>query len=546
MSEHWISQLILLPVLLPLVCGALMVLLTTRRHRLKFYINLFSTTALLIVALALIFLVDTDYWQDGTGIYLAANWRAPFGIVLMVDRLSALMLLLTSVVALATLFFSSVRWSRVGVHFHSLLQFLLMGINGAVLTGDLFNLFVFFEVMLASSYGLVLHGYNTARIRAGMQYIVVNLLASFFFLIGVALIYAATGTLNIADLAYQVPQLQPANRTLLEVGAAILAIAFLTKSAMWPLGFWLPATYSAASPPAAAMLALMTKVGVYVVLRLWLMVFSGAAGESAGYGSQVLMWGGLATLAFGTIGLLASQEPGRLAGYSAIVSSGTLLAAIGYGQPSLVSSALFYLLSSTLAISAFLLLMDLVERIRSPAAAMLALTTEAFAIEDDPKESVGVAIPAAMAFLGLAFAGCALIISGLPPLSGFIGKFSLFHALLNPEGIEAAGGAGMAITGWSLLVLIIVSGLAAIIALMRFGVRTFWTSSPSAAPRLQIAEAAPISLLLLLCVMMTIQAGPVMAYLDRTSDALHQPGEAAGQVLSTEPKPGVIEQGEQP
>lgn len=532
MSGHWFNQLIILPVLLPLICGALLILLNERRHQLKFTINLLSTLGLLVLALVLVYLTDSEYWPEGIGVYLAANWSAPFGIALMVDRLTAVMLLLTSLLALAALIFSMTRWSRIGVHFHSLFQFLLMGINGAFLTGDLFNLFVFFEVMLAASYGLLLHGYNITRIRAGMQYIVINLFASFFFLVGVALIYAAAGSLNMADLAARIGGLEATDRLLLEIGAAILAVAFLTKSAMWPLGFWVPTTYSAASPPVAAMLVLMTKVGVYVLLRLWLLLFSDAAGESSGFGGSALLWGGLATLTFGTIGLLASQEPGRMAGYSAIISSGTLLAVVGYGQPSLVTAALFYLLGSTLAVAAFLLLVELIERIRSPSAAMLALTMEAFAIEDAPEESAGVAIPAAMAFLGLAFVGCALIITGLPPLSGFIAKFSLFHALLNSPSLTMGGGNQMAPFAWSLLALIILSGLAGIISLMRFGVRTFWAANTSTPPRLRIAEATPISLLLLLCVVLTVQAGPVMAYLDRASQSLHEPQVYIERVLS--------------
>src|SRR5690606_17261096 len=182
-SQH----LILLPVLLPLLCGALLILLNETRHQLKFLINLASCLTMLVAAAVLLGLTDGEHWESGMGVYLAANWSAPFGIALVVDRLSALLLLLTAVLGTCSLLYSMLRWSRIGVHFHSLFQFLLMGINGAFLTHDLFNLFVFFEVMLAASYGLVLHGYNVARIRAGMQYIAINLTASLLFLIGVAL-----------------------------------------------------------------------------------------------------------------------------------------------------------------------------------------------------------------------------------------------------------------------------------------------------------------------------------------------------------------------
>jgi multicomponent K+:H+ antiporter subunit D len=539
MSIAWSQHLIVVPVLLPLLCGALMVPLNESRHQLKFAINLASVLGLFATALVLMQMTDGGHWQHGIGIYLAANWSAPFGIALAADRLAALMLLLTALLAGAALLYSMQRWSRIGVHFHSLFQFLLMGINGAFLTHDLFNLFVFFEVMLAASYGLLLHGYTATRIRAGMQYIAINLAASLLFLIGVALIYATTGTLNMADLAARLPQLMAEDMVLLKIGVAVLAIAFLVKSAMWPLGFWLPTTYAAASPPVAAMLVLMTKVGAYVILRLWLLAFSGAAGAAAGFGYDALVWGGMATIVFGAAGLLASESPGRMAGYAAIVSSGTLLAVVGYGQASLVTAGLYYLLGSTLAVGAFVLLIELIERIRSPGAAMLALTIEAFAIEEAPEETAGVGIPAALAFLGLAFAACALIVAGLPPLSGFVAKFGLFHALLNPP-----PDATVTARTWWLMTLIVLSGLAAIIALMRFGVRTFWASGAVAAPRLQLTEVAPISLLLLLCVALTVQAGPMYAFLERASADLHRPAHYIERVLSEPVVPGTVTEGE--
>jgi multicomponent K+:H+ antiporter subunit D len=539
MSVGWSEQLIVAPVLIPLVCGALQVPLSHHRHRLKFFISAVSVLGLLACAIALLLLADGGRWQDGIGVYLAANWAAPFGIVLLADRLSASMLLLTALLSACTLLYAMLRWSRIGVHFNPLFQFLIMGVNGAFLTHDLFNLFVFFEVMLAASYGLLLHGYNAARLQAGMQYIAVNLVASLLFLIGVALIYASAGTLNMADLAARVAASSPADLALLKVGVAVLAIAFLVKSAMWPLGFWLPNTYAAASPPVAAMLALMTKLGACVILRLWLLLFSGDAGAAAGYGYSALLWGGMATIAFGAAGMLSSETPGRMAGFSAIVSSGTLLSVIGYGEPALVTAGLYYLLGSTLAIAAFILLIELIERIRTPGSAILAVTMEAFAIEDAPEPAVGVGIPAPLAFLGLSFAACALIIAGLPPLSGFVAKFSLFHALLNPVAPQAAIGA----TGWTVMALIVLSGLAAIISMMRFGVRTFWASGAVAPPRLQLTEAAPVTVLLLLCVVMTVQAGPIFAYLGRASDGLHQPANYIRRVMSEPAVPAIPHDG---
>ncbi|GAB3553664.1 monovalent cation/H+ antiporter subunit D [Noviherbaspirillum agri] len=538
MSLSWNQHLIMVPVLLPLLCGALLVPFNESRHQLKFAVNMVSVLCLFAVAVRLLWMTDNEVWPHGIGVYLAANWAAPFGIALVADRMSAMMLLLTSIVAGCALLYSVHRWSRIGVHFHSLFQFLLMGINGAFLTHDLFNLFVFFEVMLAASYGLLLHGYNVARLRAGIQYIAINLAASLLFLIGVALIYASTGTLNMADLAARLPQVDANQLPLLKTGAVILALAFLTKSAMWPLGFWLPTTYSSASPPVAAMLVLMTKVGPYVILRVWLLAFSGAAGAAAGFAFDLFLWGGMVTIIFGASGMLATDVSGRLAGYGAIVSSGVLLAVVGYGQPSLVSAGLYYLLGSTLALSAFMLLLELIERIRSPGAALLAVTMEAFAVDESPGEPVGVGIPAALAFLGLSFAACALIITGLPPLSGFVAKFGLFHALLNPPASAVTA------TTWTLMAVILLSGLAAIIALLRFGVRTFWAAGNIMQPRLPLSEVVPICLLLGLCLLLTVQAGPVMSYVTRTAGDLHQPEQYIQRVLSEPVVPGVQDKGE--
>ncbi len=524
------QHLVILPILVPLLCGAILVPLTGGRHRAKFALSCASVLAQIAIACALMVQTDGGAWLEGIGVYLAANWAAPFGIALVADRLSALMLLLTGVLALASLCFSLGRWGRTGVHFHALFQFLLMGINGALLTHDLFNLFVFFEVMLAASYGLVLHGYNAERLRASMQYIAVNLAAALMFLIGTSLIYATTGTLNMADLAVRIAAMAPADIGLLKVGFAVLVLAFLVKSAMWPLGFWLPTTYAAASPPVAAMLVLMTKVGAYVILRLWLLLFGKDAGAAAGFGYEALVWGGMATIVFGAAGMLSTDRAGRMAGYSAVVSSGTLLAVIGYGQPALVTAGLYYLIGSTLAVAAFLLLIELIERIRTPGSAMLALTMEAWAVEDAPDEPQGKGVPAAMAFLSLAFLAITLMIAGLPPLSGFVAKFSMFHALLNP----APGSPAIGPTGWTLMVLVIVSGLIAIISMLRFGVRTFWAAEIVSPPHLRLSEAAPVAGLLLLSLAMTVQARPLFDYLERASASLHAPGNYARRVL-TEP-----------
>jgi multicomponent K+:H+ antiporter subunit D len=415
------------------------------------------------------------------------------------------------VLALAALAFSLARWHRAGPRFHSLLQFMLTGLNGAFLTGDLFNLFVFFELLLAASYALTLHGSGTARVRASLHYITINLAASLLFLIGAALIYGITGTLNMADLAVKIPRISPEDVFVLEAGAAILGVAFLVKAGMWPLGFWLPTTYAAASAPAAAIFAILSKVGVYAVLRLWLLFFGGEVGN------ELLLYGGMATLGFGLVGVLASQALGRLAGFCLLVSSGTLLAVIGTGDAAATGAALYYLVVSTLGVSAFFLLIELVERSREPGADILAVTAAAFLGADEeaqPEEEVGVAIPATMALLGLSFACCGLLVAGLPPLPGFLAKMAMLGALLAPQPVPASA--------WALLALLSLSGLAAIIAMGRAGVRIFWATQRSV-PRVRVIEMAPVALLLGLCLALTAAAGPAMRYMQDTAQALHAP-----------------------
>jgi multicomponent K+:H+ antiporter subunit D len=504
------EHLVVAPVLLPLVTGALLLLPDERRHSLKAAIGVLSTLVLVAIAIALLQLAD----GPAAHVYRLGNWPAPFGIVLVADRLSAMMVLLASVLVLAALLFSLARWHRAGPRFHSLVQFLLMGLNGAFLTGDLFNLFVFFELLLAASYGLALHGSGAPRVRAGLHYISLNLAAALLFLIGASLLYGVTGTLNMADLAVRIHAIAPGDQVLAEAGAAILGVAFLVKAGMWPLGFWLPGTYGAASAPTAAMFAILSKVGVYAVLRIWLLLFG--EGASAGFGGGWLVAGGMMTLTFGVIGVLASQEMVRLAGFSLLVSSGTLLASIGAGQAAVTAAALFYLVVSTLSTGAFYLLIELVERARKPGADLLAVTAEAFGDLDDepePEAEIGIAIPATMALLGLSFAFCALLLAGLPPLPGFIAKFGILTALLNPNPVPAAA--------WGMLILLTLSGLASIIAMSRTGIRIFWASDERSVPRVRVIEMAPIVLLLALTAVLTVAAGPAMRYVEDAAQALH-------------------------
>ena len=538
----WSDHLIVAPVVLPLVVGALMLLLDTRGRAVVATLGIASAFAQLAIA---VWLVAAAGAQEGTSVasYRLGDWPAQFGIVLVLDRLSAVMLLLTALLGSTSLIYSLARWHGEGPYFHALFQFLLMGLNGAFLTGDLFNLFVFFELFLAASYGLALHGSGHARVRSGLHYIAVNLTAAFFFLIGVSLIYGASGTLNMADLALRLPELAGRERALFEIGAGILGVAFLVKSAMWPLGFWLPGTYGAAAPPVAAMFSILTKVGIYIVLRLGSLFATGESGQSAMFGEGWLFAGGIATLLFAMIGMLAAQDMRRLAGYSIIVSAGTMLLVIGAGGASVTAGVLFYLVGSALATAAVFLLLGRIERGRAPADDVLAVTLEAFGLdeEDEKREEAepGVAVPAILAVLGIGFMACALLLAGLPPLGGFIAKFAMLSALFS-----GASASGVPLSVWIVTALLLSSGLATLIAMTRAGIRSFWASIERELPHVRMTELAPIAFLLGLCLAMTVQAGPTLRYMQAAADALAQPAGYVGSVLAqpvpapkTEPGP---------
>ncbi|GJD98136.1 monovalent cation/H+ antiporter subunit D [Methylobacterium isbiliense] len=520
------DHLIVAPVVLPLAVSGALLLLDERRHALKAGVSVATALALLAIAVWLLLAAAA---APGALAYRLGDWPAPYGIVLVVDRLSAGMLVLASVLGLCALVYALSRWNRAGPRFHALFLLLLMGVNGAFLTGDLFNLFVFFEVMLAASYGLVLHGSGAARIRAGLAYIAVNLVASLFFLIGVSLVYANTGTLSMADLARRLPLLGPAERSLFEVGAAFLGVTFLIKSSLWPLGFWLPPAYAAASAPAAAILSILSKVGVYVVVRLSLLLFGAESGASAGFGAQWLLAGGIATLAFGTFGLLAARDLARAAGFAVMISSGTVLAALGSGSAAAVSGALFYLAGSTLAAATLFLLAEILQRGRDPAASA---TEAVFDDEDlDPFEDddtvVALDIPAIVALLGAAYLVCALMLAGLPPLAGFIGKLAILSGLAG----AAAPAGPVAASSWLLVGALLLSGLGTLIPLLRFGIFNFWVPLEGPSPALRTAEAAALAGLVAGCLALSLWGGPALAYAEATARWLASPAGYVDAVL---------------
>lgn len=500
--SHWI----ILPVLLPLFSGAGLLLLERWRPAWVGPASVSSGLLLLLVSLRLF----AEAGAGEVGVYLLGNWEVPFGIVLVADRLAALMVLLTAVVGLASIAYAAQGWDRRGAHFHALLQLQLMGLNGAFLTGDLFNLFVFFEVLLAASYGLLLHAGGGERMRAAFHVIAINLTGSALFLISVSLLYGLTGTLLMADMAQRLAELGAGDAGLARGAGMLLMVVFFIKAAVIPLNFWLPSAYAAASGPSAALFAILTKVGVYAVLRVSSLMFGPQAGPVADLAAPVLLPVALATVAVASLGALAAGTLGRLVGYMVVVSAGTLLVGIGLSSRSGVAAALVYLVHSTLAASAFFLLVDLLRRARGDAGDRLEPSAPA----------------ARAALLGTMFFVAAVASAGLPPLSGFVGKLLI---------LESAASAPAA--PWVLGV-ILAAGLLTVIALARAGTRIFWKSvgqSETHTPAIPLSAAMPAGALLAGGVLVSVLAGPLRDYTGATADQLASPQATIERVMSARP-----------
>ena len=307
--NHWIIA----PIVLPAVLAALMLLALRGNLARQRLVSLGGVLALNTIAVALLLSATAQ----GPEAYFLGDWPAPFGIILVLDRLSALMVALLAALALpVTAYAVGSGWDARGAHFHPLLHFLLMGIAGAFLTGDAFNLFVFFEVLLIASYGLMVHGGGAARIRAGLQYVAFNLVGSALFLIALGLLYSTTGTLNMADLALKLPSLPPGDAALLRVSAVMLILVFAIKGALVPLHLWLPATYANAPGVVAALFAIMTKVGAYATLRFATLVFPHDLPATGLILPTLLLPAALVTLGIGALGVLGATTLPRLAAFA--------------------------------------------------------------------------------------------------------------------------------------------------------------------------------------------------------------------------------------
>lgn len=497
------SHAIILPILLPLFIGALLLVGHSWSRTLKRGISLVGCLALLPVCAYLVVLAGTGQLQ----VYALGNWAPPFGIMLLLDRFNAALLLLTAVLACLALIYACRGDDERGPNFHALFQFQLLGINGAFLTADLFNLFVFFEILLIASYALLLHGNRANQVRAGVHYVVLNLLGSSFFLIGVSLLYGLTGTLNMPDLAVRVASAEVADAPLIKAAAYLLLIVFGLKAAVLPLCFWLPRAYAAAPASVAALFAIMTKVGFYAIVRVFTLVFGEQAGPLANLGHELLWWLALPTIVFGVIGALGARQLQALLAYLVVISVGTLMVGFAIGNVAALSAALYYLLHSTLISAALFLLAGLVVAQRDSAGG-------------DLQQERVLRQPLV---LGCMFFFASISVAGLPPFSGFLGKMLLLRAA--EPGWQA----------WSLWPVVLIGGLLTLVALSRAGTSLFWLGQqtdgqPSTAqPADRVSLLAALGLLLASPLLM-IAAAPIMAYLEA----------AAAQLLDLQPYLSII------
>lgn len=488
-----IDHLPILPVLVPML-GALLLLLpplsrSLERQRMA---SLLVSALTLLASLAL--LLHTR--DQGIQLYALGDWQPPFGIVLVADMLSTLMVLLTAVLGLAALLYGAAGDDKTGAHFYPLILFQLMGINGAFLTGDIFNLFVFFEVLLIASYALLIHGGGKQKTQAGFHYVALNLVGSSLFLFALGILYGTLGTLNIADMSTKVALLSEAEAVLARAGGMLLLVVFGLKAAMLPLHFWLTRAYASAAAPVAALFAIMTKVGIYSLFRVHTVVFGDHAGDLANMIEPWIWPLAILTILAGSIGALASPNLRELTANLVIISVGTLLIAVALQNEQATAAGLYYLVHSTFVSAALFLVAGLISDQRGKAA-------DRFVVARKVRQP---------ALLGAFFFVGAMTVAGIPPFSGFVGKVLMLqsaHSLAEMAWV------------WPTL---LISSLITIIALSRGGTTLFWrlSSDKGQADPASPWQVAATVLLLLAAPLMVVLGGPVTEYTEQAARQLHQ------------------------
>ena len=496
------QHLPILPILFPMLAAVFMLLpplcKSTERQR------VFAVTMMIIIVITSVLLLLTSH-QEGTQMYILGGWQPPFGIALVADRLSTMMVLLTSVLSLGALLYACAGDDKTGMYFHPLFMFQVMGINGAFLTGDIFNLFVFFEILLIASYALLIHGGGKQKTKANVHYVILNLVGSSIFLFALGILYGTIGSLNIADMASKVRLLGEHEQSLAKVGGLLLLVVFSLKAAMLPLNFWLPKTYAVASAPVAALFAIMTKVGIYSILRVHTVIFGEDAGALASIAIPWLWPLAILTLIIGAIGVLASPNLRLTVANLVIISVGTLLIALAMQRESATSAALYYMLHTTLVTGALFLIADLISKQRGQAEDRYVVSR---------KITHG-------KILGIAFFISALTVVGMPPLSGFLGKVLI---------LQAAEGFTEIAWVWPV---ILIAGVASLIAISRAGTTIFWRYSKESTNSEPIHPMKTMAVVLLLSAspLLVVFGGPVTDFTHQAAVQLHDTAQSVDALI---------------
>ena len=395
------DNFIVLPLIMHMATAILLLLLWNRSivHRV---VSVTSNLAILIVSIAL--MVRT--WNEGILVMQAGNWPAPFGITFVSDMFSSTMVLLTSISALCISIYSTVgvNQARMKYGYFPISHFLFMGLNGAFLTGDVFNLYVWFEVVIISSFVLMTLGGKKPQMESAIKYVAINMLASVVFLTAIAILYGLTGSLNMADLSLKIAEID--NRPLINVTGLLFFIGFGIKSAVFPLYFWLPSSYH--TPPssiAAIFGGLLTKMGIYALLRFFTLII-----VPTEFTTNLLTYIAVATLITGALGMFVKTDFRRMFSYLIICHIGYMIAGLGMFSEVALAGALFYLFHDIIAKTNLFLIGGLIYRVKGTTS----MPRLGGMYSSYPKLSFVMAL-------------VLFSIVGVPPLSGFWPKINLFQ-----------------------------------------------------------------------------------------------------------------------
>lgn len=482
------NNLVILPVLIPLIIGSLLILFA-KHHTLQRVISGFTAVGMLLVAIYLAIYV----YLEGITVLEMGNWTAPFGIVLVADMFATMMVILASIVGVVCLFFAfqTIAPEREKFFFYPFYFFLLAGVNGAFLTGDLFNLFVFFEVMLIASYVLIVHGGTKYQLRESFKYVVINVFASILFLVGVAYIYSVTGTLNMAHIAERVAELEQVG--ILNVIAVLFLVVFAMKGGLFPLYFWLPRSYY--GPPAAIAAlfgGLLTKVGIYAIIRTFTLIFT----HDPDFTHMIILTLAGFTMLFGVLGAVSQFDFKRILSYHIISQVGYMVMGLGIYTQLAMAGAIYYIAHHIIVKSALFLFAGATERITG--------TT-------DLKKMGG--LLKTHPYLAWMFFITAISLAGIPPLSGFFSKFPIILAGFE-EGNYIVAAVALAV------------GLLTLFSMMKIFIYAFWGEQKHTEEQAKFKVGKlllPIVPLVALTIVLGFAAEPVFVYSLQVAEQILDP-----------------------